>query len=83
MAVIVQWDGETDMSDRLQCCPICGNILTLDSQLFDESCIDPSHWQAAGLLSPRDYYPMAQIAARANQRPVSAAPSAKLSQEIS
>lgn len=47
-----------------RCCPICGYILTLDAQLLEESCTDPAHWQAAGLLSSNDYYPMAQIVAR-------------------
>jgi hypothetical protein len=46
-------------------CPICEGILTLDANIVHNSCSDPSHWQAIGLLSAKDYYTMAQLAARA------------------
>jgi hypothetical protein len=43
--------------------------LTIEVQFSGESCTDPAHWQAAGLLSAHDYYPMAIIAGRANLKP--------------
>jgi len=46
-------------------CPICEGILSLDTNIVAGRCNEPSHWQAAGLLSASDYYAMAQIAARA------------------
>jgi hypothetical protein len=50
--------------NQQRCCPICGYTLTLDAHLLEAACTDPGHWQAAGLLSSNDYYPMAQIMAR-------------------
>jgi hypothetical protein len=47
-------------------CPICGYYLTTAAQFTGYRCVDPGHWQAAGLLEARDYYPMAQIASRAS-----------------
>ena len=44
-------------------CPICGYYLTLELEFSGCRCIDPAHWQAAGVLKPRDYYPMARVAA--------------------
>ena len=52
-------------NDQPNCCPICGETQILDTQFRGSSCTDPAHWQAAGLLSPRDYYPLARIAAQA------------------
>jgi hypothetical protein len=53
-------------------CPICGYYLTIATQFAGSRCVDPGHWQAAGILAPRDYYPMAKIASGAtvelNQR---------------
>ena len=46
-------------------CPICEGDLTLKSNIVQDSCNNPSHWQAAGLISAKDYYTMAQVAARA------------------
>ncbi len=48
------------------CCPICGYYLTIIEKYAGSRCLDPAHWQAAGLLSPTDFYPMACIAAQAN-----------------
>ena len=36
------------------------------TQFAGSRCVDPGHWQAAGVLNPRDYYPMARIASDAN-----------------
>jgi hypothetical protein len=53
-------------------CSICGYYLTTAIEFSGHRCIDPSHWQAAGLLTSGDYYPMAKMAAWArietNQR---------------
>jgi hypothetical protein len=38
----------------------------MDLQSSEDCCTDPGHWQAAGLLSSHDYYPMAIITAHAN-----------------
>ncbi len=47
------------------CCTICGYYLTIIDTYEGDRCVDPGHWQAAGLLSPRDFYTMAQIMALA------------------
>jgi hypothetical protein len=47
-------------------CSICGYYLTTDEQYTDFRCLDPSHWLAAGLLAPTDFYPMARITAQAS-----------------
>jgi hypothetical protein len=53
-------------------CPICGYFLTTANQFAGCRCVDPGHWQAAGILNPQDYYPMAKIVSGAlteqNQR---------------
>lgn len=49
-----------------KCCAICGYYLTTLEQYAGSRCVDPAHWQAAGLLASNDFYPMAQIAAGAN-----------------
>jgi hypothetical protein len=53
-------------------CSICGFYLTSTETYGGNRCLDPGHWQAAGILAPTDFYQMAQIAARAqgkiNQR---------------
>jgi hypothetical protein len=48
-------------TDGPGCCQICGYYLTKDPQFRSERCVDPGHWQAAGLLKPYDYYRMAEI----------------------
>jgi hypothetical protein len=57
------------LNNKSNCCPICGHVQTMDAQFPGTSCIDPAHWQAAGLLSPHDYYPMARMMARASGKP--------------
>ena len=61
------------VKDKPDPCPICGYYLTTAPQFAGCRCIDPAHWQAAGVLSSRDYYPMAKIASGAhselNRRP--------------
>jgi hypothetical protein len=47
-------------------CTICGYYLTTGEEYAGHRCLDPGHWQAAGLLSPNDFYPMAIITARAS-----------------
>ena len=47
-------------------CTICGFYLTTIEAYAGHRCLDPSHWQACGLLAPSDFYPMAQIAAVAH-----------------
>lgn len=49
------------------CCPICGSYLTTTAAYAGNRCTDPGHWQASGLLAPRDFYTMAQLAALAHQ----------------
>lgn len=44
-------------------CSICGYYLTTANEFAGHRCVEPSHWQAAGLLSSSDYYRMAEIAA--------------------
>ncbi len=55
-------------------CPICGYYLTLAVEFAGCRCIDPAHWQAAGKLASRDYFPMAKIVSAAsielNQRAI-------------
>jgi hypothetical protein len=48
-------------------CPFCNYYLTTAAQFASDRCVDPGHWQATGLLAPRDYYLLAKIAARANE----------------
>lgn len=47
-------------------CAICGNYLTIGEEFAGYRCLDPAHWQAAGLLTASDFYPMARLAARAH-----------------
>lgn len=44
-------------------CRICGYLHTLSAQYAGHRCVDPGHWQAAGLISFKDYYSLAKIAA--------------------
>ena len=44
-------------------CSICGLFFTLSVQFAGERCIDPGHWQAAGIITVKDYYIMAKIKA--------------------
>ena len=46
-------------------CAFCGNYLTTSEEYAGYRCIDPGHWQAAGLLTARDFYPLALVAAQA------------------
>lgn len=50
-----------------QQCIICGYYLTTHPDYADRRCLDPAHWQAAG-LAPRDFYSLALIMA-ANKTP--------------
>jgi len=36
------------------------------AEFTGQRCVDPAHWQAAGVLAPRDYYPMAKIVSAAS-----------------
>jgi hypothetical protein len=49
----------------LRRCMICGGYLTTDEEYIGYRCVDPGHWQAAGLLAPRDFYAMARLVAGA------------------
>jgi len=49
------------MSAKPLCCPICGQYLTTHIYFYGCRCLDPSHWQAAGLLGKNDYYAMGQL----------------------
>ena len=51
------------MTNKPKSCPICGYYLTIAAQFAGYRCVDASHWQAAGLITPHDYYLMAKIAA--------------------
>jgi hypothetical protein len=46
-----------------QRCPICHCFLTAAKEFGSDRCLDSAHWQAAGVLSPSDFYWMAQITA--------------------
>jgi hypothetical protein len=46
-------------------CKICGYYLTTKAQYTGYRCVNPDHWQAAGLFAPRDFYSMARMAAGA------------------
>ncbi|MCB0168459.1 MAG: hypothetical protein KDI79_29795 [Anaerolineae bacterium] len=48
-------------------CRICGYLHTLSVQYAGHRCVDPGHWQAAGLISFKDYYSLAKIAAEARK----------------
>lgn len=48
-------------------CRICGYWHTLSVQYRGNRCVDPGHWQAAGLISFKDYYSLAKIAAEARK----------------
>jgi hypothetical protein len=50
-------------------CLICGHYLTTIDVYTGHRCLDPGHWQAAGLLAPNDFYPMARLAAQAQAEP--------------
>jgi hypothetical protein len=47
-------------------CAICGYFLTSSEIYAGYRCLNPGHWQAAGLLAPNDYYLMAKITAKSN-----------------
>lgn len=55
------------MADEPKSCPICGHYQTIAATFAGYRCIDAGHWQAAGLITPRDYYLMAKIAAWAKK----------------
>lgn len=48
-------------------CPICDSYFTLSIQFLGRRCIKPSHWQASGVITVKDYYIMAKIKAEAGQ----------------
>jgi hypothetical protein len=54
------------MTNKPDCCPICGYYLTTAVQFAGSRCVDPGHWQAAGLLALDDYHSIAKIASWAN-----------------
>jgi len=45
-------------------CTICGNYLTTSDKYGGQSCLDPGHWQATGLLNSTDFYLLARIVAQ-------------------
>ncbi len=47
-------------------CQFCGCYFTIINEYCGHRCLNPGHWQAAGLLAPHDFYPMALIAAQRN-----------------
>ena len=47
-------------------CTICGYYLTTSDEYVGYRCLDPGHWQAAGVLVSSDFYPMARLAAQAH-----------------
>ena len=49
-----------------KCCRICGRYLTTVEEFTGYRCLDPGHWQAAG-LSPSDFYAIARVAAIGEQ----------------
>lgn len=53
-------------ASKPKCCSICGYYMTTSESYAGSRCVDPGHWQAAGVLDPGDFYPMARIASRAN-----------------
>ena len=46
-------------------CVICSYYLTIAQEYVGHRCVDPGHWQAAGLLTSNDFYSMACLAASA------------------
>ncbi|MBI1877010.1 MAG: hypothetical protein HYR94_02020 [Chloroflexi bacterium] len=64
--------------DRPSCCIICGYYLSTDEKYIGSRCVEPGHWQAAGLLGPRDSYAMARLVVSARielaRRPAPPAP---------
>jgi hypothetical protein len=54
-----------NMPERPNRCSLCGYYLTADEKYAGMRCVDPGHWQAAGLLRPRDFYAMARLVAGA------------------
>jgi len=47
-------------------CGICGLYLTTLEEYGPSRCLDPGHWQAAGIITSTDFHPMAWIVAHAN-----------------
>lgn len=56
--------------DKPNRCVICGNYLTISGKYVAHRCLDPSHWQAIGLLAPNDFYLMACLTAKRSAEPV-------------
>jgi rRNA maturation endonuclease Nob1 len=52
--------------NKPNCCAICGHYLTTSEKYAGQRCLDPSHWQAVGVLVSTDFYSMARLAAQAN-----------------
>jgi hypothetical protein len=51
-----------DIADKPERCSICGCFLTTVDAYNGSRCLDPAHWQAAG-LNPLNFYAMARIMA--------------------
>ena len=47
-------------------CAICGCYVTLNEEYAGSRCLDPGHWQAAGVFTFPDFYTMARIMAAAS-----------------
>jgi len=47
------------------CCPHCGLYQTTHIYFYGRRCLEPTHWLAAGLLTPTDYVPLSQLVALA------------------
>jgi hypothetical protein len=58
-------------------CPICQQLLSLESCFGEQRCTDPDHWLAAGLLAANDYYLMAQLMACAVPEKATVKPAAE------
>jgi hypothetical protein len=52
--------------DKPNCCAICSHYLTTSEEYAGQRCLDPGHWQAAGVLASTDFYSMARLAAQTN-----------------
>jgi hypothetical protein len=66
----------TILPNRPKRCTICGCYLTLNEEYVGARCLDPGHWQAAGLLTPPDFYTMARIMAAGQAKGLTGSPCA-------
>ena len=55
------------IADKPERCSICGCFLTTVAAYNGSRCLDPAHWQAAG-LNPSNFYAMARIMAIGNTK---------------